>query len=411
MASSLTASFDDLRRLYTYDSILKEDDETTSKAVTIVEQFKISRRKWWKQEKEYMKEIDAIGAEKKCVETELKKMKNTLKHLRYSYWKEIELKETLSKQLSACRQKLTVILETKKCDMKKELVKVIESLEPIQAICDTSNNSISDLDYDKSEDELADRECTVIPFKKHANTNSTIVKEEQVHTKRNIGEEMRKTLIATPSSVNIRQKLQPLNLTSNSEDAVNITMNNTCVMNESAMANRKHRLVKKLILKREQCNVCMDTIAMFSTVDRCGECCIVCHSRCAAKINEIPCITNVPKLKTKVGRLTLVADYTDLKAIPCVPPLIAHCCTEIEKRSINDNVYREIAKKAEVEKLINKILNSKSGMPSLQSENLVNVYGAVKHFLFTLDEPLITRVLWRDFARATDLDGERKEDM
>ncbi|RWS18668.1 rac GTPase-activating protein 1-like protein, partial [Leptotrombidium deliense] len=25
--------------------------------------------------------------------------------------------------------------------------------------------------------------------------------------------------------------------------------------------------------------------------------------------------------------------------------------------------------------------------------------------------PLITRVLWRDFARATDLDGERKEDM
>ncbi|RWS19195.1 hypothetical protein B4U80_14486 [Leptotrombidium deliense] len=195
--------------------------------------------------------------------------------------------------------------------MNKELVKVIQSLEPIRAIFDTSNNSSSDLDYDKSEDELTDRECTVIPFKKSANTNSTIVKEE-VQTKRNIGDEMRKTLIATPSSVNIRQNLQPLNLTSNSENTVNITMDNTCAMNESALTNKKkHRLVKKLILKREQCNVCKDTIAMFSTVYRCGECCIVWHSKCAAKINEIPCITNVPKLKTKVGRLTLVADYTD----------------------------------------------------------------------------------------------------
>ncbi|RWS18788.1 rac GTPase-activating protein 1-like protein [Leptotrombidium deliense] len=113
----------------------------------------------------------------------------------------------------------------------------------------------------------------------------------------------------------------------------------------------------------------------------------------------------------KVGRETLVADYTDLKAIPCVPPLIVHCSTEIEKRSINDNVYREIAESAKVEKLINKILNSESGMPFLQSENIVNVYGAVKHFLFIFDEPLITTVLWRDFARSTDLVGERKEDM
>jgi Rac GTPase-activating protein 1 len=86
-----------------------------------------------------------------------------------------------------------------------------------------------------------------------------------------------------------------------------------------------------------------------------------------------------------------------------VPALIIHCCSEIERKGLDEaGLYRIPGSDREVKELRERIVKSKSGIPLLTGFDVHLLCGVVKDFLRSLDEPLVTRVLWRDFVRAAE---------
>jgi len=98
--------------------------------------------------------------------------------------------------------------------------------------------------------------------------------------------------------------------------------------------------------------------------------------------------------------MVLIADFAP-QTRPMIPALIIHCCNEIEKRGLKEEgIYRISGSNKEIRELKDKILNSKAGIPSLAKYDVHVLCGVVKQFLRDLDEPIVTRILWRDFVRA-----------
>lgn len=86
-----------------------------------------------------------------------------------------------------------------------------------------------------------------------------------------------------------------------------------------------------------------------------------------------------------------------------VPGLIQHCINEIEVRGLDTlGLYRVPGPEREVKDLKEKFLRGK-GIPSLGRYDVNAICGCIKDFLRSLQEPLIGRWFWRDFALATEI--------
>ena len=103
-------------------------------------------------------------------------------------------------------------------------------------------------------------------------------------------------------------------------------------MAEYKIDNRPHQFVTKKSLKPEKCGICGQSIAFMSSGYHCRDCRAICHMSCKDNV-PLPCIPYVSRSNIgKQGKLVLISDFVQLNCRPCVPALIVHCCTEIEKR-------------------------------------------------------------------------------
>lgn len=92
-----------------------------------------------------------------------------------------------------------------------------------------------------------------------------------------------------------------------------------------------------------------------------------------------------------------------LKAEPQVPPLLAQCIAEIQKRGMDEEyLYSQAGKLSDVEALLKKFDRGKSA-PDLGKELIVTISSTIKNFLRSLPERLVTVCLYDDFHEAATI--------
>lgn len=199
-------------------------------------------------------------------------------------------------------------------------------------------------------------------------------------------------------------KLDPAQLRFNAYDQkydTDSTVGSTPVSRQSSLKrfSKKHQFVSKTVFKATKCKACKQNIAYLKQSLKCQSCGVTYHPECK-NVNDMYCfpIINTP---TK-GTTGKVADYTSTSS-PMIPPLIFHCVREIESRGLNEiGLYRVSASERDVKGLIHKFVSG-SIIPSVNDVDIHTLCVAVKEFLRTLSEPLITRKSWRDFVEAAKL--------
>lgn len=182
---------------------------------------------------------------------------------------------------------------------------------------------------------------------------------------------------------------------------------------EFKVDNRPHSFVlKKIFRPGEKCGPCAKSIGFCGSCYVCRDCRAICHVQCKDKV-PIPCIPYISKANLgKQGRLVLISDFAQPNSIPCVPALIIHCTAELEKRCLTElGLYRVPGPEQQVRDLRDRILKSKSGMPMLDDVDAHVLCGVIKSFLRQLDEPLVTRLAWRDFVKAAMTESTTEKRM
>ncbi|KAH9409818.1 Rac GTPase-activating protein 1 [Tyrophagus putrescentiae] len=168
---------------------------------------------------------------------------------------------------------------------------------------------------------------------------------------------------------------------------------------------------KKIFKPNIICAPCGKTIGFCRKALLCADCHSVCHPSCASQLT-LPCIPHyTPKaVKSGVHRKIVVSDFIDQSVRPFVPAILVHLCTEIERRGLGEEgLYRKCGSHRQIRQLKAKFLTSKTGPPSTRHLDIHVLCGVVKNFLRELDDPLVTRVLWHDFVRASDLTVHSQE--
>jgi Rac GTPase-activating protein 1 len=86
-----------------------------------------------------------------------------------------------------------------------------------------------------------------------------------------------------------------------------------------------------------------------------------------------------------------------------VPALIQHCVNDVEIRGFDTiGLYRVPGPEKEVKELKERFLKGK-GTPNLSKYDIHAICGCIKDFLRSLQEPLIGKWFWKDFALASGI--------
>lgn len=168
---------------------------------------------------------------------------------------------------------------------------------------------------------------------------------------------------------------------------------------------RKHTVQLKKVFKPLVCVPCGKSITFCSKCVVCVDCRSVAHVHCEKDLG-LPCIPHyTPKGVSRSGvhtHMLMIGDFVSPDTRPFVPSLLVHCCNEIDRRALSEQgIYRKCGSGREIRELKQKFLHSKTGPPNISKVDPHVLCGVVKLFLRDLDDPLITRILWHDFARAT----------
>ncbi|RWS10850.1 rac GTPase-activating protein 1-like protein [Dinothrombium tinctorium] len=423
---SLVAQFDDLCRLKA--TMFAADEHMPNAVVALLESVEQQRRLWCAEKSK----AACLESENGELKKKLKCSETTLKNVRHALRQSIAQKESLMKEVSYYRNIIGLVknqlIEYKEDNGELKLEKTLmhldraEKLQPLMEEVESSDHSLSDLEYDKSEEELVD--LSII--------NNRELKEDITHGKQTTGkvgedsafvivddefeqqrnpekseekESKRKSVLTSENGIMKRAPLVSTNSCQFSVEERRLSFVN------AGIENRAHNFIWKKVFKlSEKCGPCGKTIAFCASCLRCAECNILCHNECKHKA-PLPCIPYVPKDKLgKRGRLILIADFAPLNKRPSIPALIIHCCTEIEKRGKDtEGLYRKLKPKKEVMDMKEKVLHAKNGTPFLNEVDVHMLCQVVKEFLRSLQEPLITYTLWRDFMRAINLESEHDQ--
>ncbi|KAG8228005.1 hypothetical protein J437_LFUL007978, partial [Ladona fulva] len=164
--------------------------------------------------------------------------------------------------------------------------------------------------------------------------------------------------------------------------------------------SRQHVFAEKTVIKSENCGPCGKRIKFGKIAVKCRDCKVVSHPECKEEV-PLPCVPSGNTPTFKKGVMGSIADYTPLSS-PMVPSIVIHCINEIESRGLQEvGIYRIPGSDKDVRALKEKFLRGK-GAPNLSGYDIHVVCGALKDFLRSLREPLITHGLWHDFARASE---------
>lgn len=201
-------------------------------------------------------------------------------------------------------------------------------------------------------------------------------------------------------------------------------------MEPERLNDKMHIFTKKKAVKPCKCHACAKSISFFSVYSVCQVCEKTVHEKCQENLPR-PCLrlTDSPGVKKMISlsnattkstyrdHFIKITDFIPDDVRPCVPGLLIMCCKEIERRvylaaanpqvishgasnSIVNGVYKKSTSEQNVRKLRLKILEKEVAVLSDPSIDVHTICNVVKSFLRDLDDPVVTRVLWNDFARA-----------
>lgn len=162
--------------------------------------------------------------------------------------------------------------------------------------------------------------------------------------------------------------------------------------------SRTHIFCTKTIIYPENCTPCGKRMKFGKVAMKCRDCRASCHPECKEQV-PLPCVPVGNTPTRRGGAMGTIADYTPHTA-PMVPSLIVHCINEVEHRGLNEvGIYRVPGAEKDVKVLKEKFLRGK-GVPNLSNIDIHTICGAIKDFLRSLHEPLVTHTLWQDFVKA-----------
>ncbi|XP_069683890.1 rac GTPase-activating protein 1 [Periplaneta americana] len=197
-----------------------------------------------------------------------------------------------------------------------------------------------------------------------------------------------------PSKMNVRT---PRN-TQRTEISPNVGVFSLGMNNK--INSRIHAFFNKTVIYPENCGPCGKRMKFGKVAVRCRDCRASCHPECKDQV-PLPCVPVGNTPTRRGGAMGCIADYTPPTA-PMVPSIIVHCVNEIELRGLNEvGIYRVPGAERDVKGLKEKFLRGK-GVPNLSKVDIHVICGAIKDFLRSLSEPLVTHSLWQDFVKAAE---------
>ncbi|XP_023715210.1 rac GTPase-activating protein 1 isoform X2 [Cryptotermes secundus] len=163
---------------------------------------------------------------------------------------------------------------------------------------------------------------------------------------------------------------------------------------------RTHDFCTKTIIYPENCGPCGKRMKFGKLAMKCRDCRTSCHPECKEQV-PLPCVPVGNTPTRGGGAMGTIADYTPHTA-PMIPSIIVHCVNEVERRGLNEaGIYRLSGADKDVKGLKEKFLRAK-GVPNLSKIDINVVSGAIKDFLRSLHEPLLSYTLWHDFVKAAE---------
>ncbi|XP_064484260.1 rac GTPase-activating protein 1-like isoform X2 [Ornithodoros turicata] len=175
------------------------------------------------------------------------------------------------------------------------------------------------------------------------------------------------------------------------------------------LLSREHSFCTKTVIKPDQCGPCGKRITFYKPVLKCSRCRATCHPECKDKV-PLPCIAvrSTPTQSNNGALKSRIADHAPPTS-PMVPAIIVHCIQEVERRGLNEvGLYRVCGAEKEVRDIIAAFGRGK-GAPNLETADIHAVCSAIKSFLNSLSETLITKSFWDDFVKAAERGRENEQ--
>lgn len=467
---SIVAAFDDLMRCAT---ALNSGCEPEFRTFVLHQEG--NRRKWLEAEQK----VESLEDKVKRLQSENSKLDTQVKHARNQVQYELSRRNEAEQERSNLEHQLDVIRELLMDKNSKSQLdendrerlhtlynsyaknsQVVEKSPnggKLNTILESSTSMLSDISYDKTEDDLDQsrlrsgrkwKRPTAPPIDDldHGNTPPKRHREDMVDN----------SIVTTTTTITVDSQGKPVSAMTevtvpklnksfsepaldkfgnpsgdgaDSDDDVWVTQGNrnnnwvgslkkgilkktpeTPVLRKAHSAgrglNRVHMFISRTVIKPTTCVPCGKSIRFGKVAMKCKDCRATCHLECRDKL-PLPCIPSAPSTPG-TAKMTegVLADFAPAER-PMIPRLLVNCANEIERRGLSEvGIYRVPGSDRDSKELKEKFLKGKS--PNLSNINDIHtVCGCLKDFLRSLKEPLVTYALWPEFVRAAEHNSQQ----
>ncbi|XP_025095541.1 rac GTPase-activating protein 1-like isoform X2 [Pomacea canaliculata] len=170
--------------------------------------------------------------------------------------------------------------------------------------------------------------------------------------------------------------------------------------------NRVHVFLSRTVIKPTTCVPCGKNIRFGKVAMKCKDCRASCHPECKDKL-PLPCIPSAPSTPgtSKLSEGT-VADFSPVQR-PMIPRLVVNCANEVERRGLSEiGIYRVPGSDRDSKELKEKFIKGKS--PNLSNiSDIHTVCCCLKDFLRNLKEPIVTYSRWPEFVRSAEHNSQQ----
>lgn len=401
--------------------------ETFVAPIKLANDYEIIRKKYFNS----LQELSLKNAEIEQLRKDAHLLNLHLTTVRQAYTRESSKYDSLMKDYKQLAKKVAAVQDLLNeersgkhiSEQHNSVLSILSDLKKIDGlpVQDDSVNSDDSLLFDKSEDSLDDFHATVAKVSKMDNIKSSAqipVETESQVPKSTPSTSTAESLHSTPSLMKSTSSIAPNYGTY--MHRLNVMRKGVKFDNER-LDVRGHTFSQKKAFKPSTiCGACGKNIGFCSSYLICNDCRGITHTseKCQSALPK-PCIpftasnAGLKRMQScaQVGHMILLADFAEAGSRPCVPALLIHCCNEINRRveeakknpssfaSSLSGLYRDQIAEKEARDLRLRILNG-NGIPNLANVETNILCSVVKSFLRDLDDPVITRIMWNDFARA-----------
>lgn len=394
---SLLAQYDDMCRLV--NKLIKDSADEEDASISMLEDV---QKRWYAREATHEREKEELRGEITTLQREIKKLNRQLAESRNALQREMEEKKRFAREGKSLQEQIRqarLLLDSKDAPSnpdahRKRVIKCldIERLSPIQS--DDSDDNVSGLDYDRTEEEIVEAERSrrsnifadaladiasseqptlLYRYYDKGNEKPTSEAAPRRSSRRSGSNHMRASHVAstqtlpninkekfedTPAETDsndmesddngieyARQQLQKYEAEKREKLASAIStpsmkLNKAATLSAKSSASMKsianvprpqeHKFARKKSFIPESCGPCGGKISFYGSVSKCENCGVISHPECQDKC-PLPCVKiTAPTARSRAKKI-LISDYVNSDAELKVPALIVHCCNEIEK--------------------------------------------------------------------------------